>query len=173
MENYDLEECEVVLYKGKVTLPKEKGNTELLLTNINFVLITKRKKLFSKEQVNVETYPVTEIKYYKGNPQVIKKGKLIELYFLNDETEFVFESRNEARKFVTASLNLLANKNTFTRVFEKSVDTVKDTISVVDNKLGINSVEITRNAVKNGIIGKTTSIIGDGVKFIGHITKKK
>ena len=47
MEHYDLEEDEVVLYKGKVSLQNQKGITELILTNINFVLITKQKKLFS------------------------------------------------------------------------------------------------------------------------------
>lgn len=172
MENYDLDESEVVLYKGEVVLPKEKGDTQLLLTNINFVLITKRKKLFQKEEVFVEIYPITEIKYYDGSPQIIRKGNLIEMYFLNDETEFTFESKGEARKFVTASLNLLAKKNTFTRVFENSVDAVKDTIKVVDDKLGINSVEIAKNVVKNGIVKKTTNVIGSGVKAIGYFTKK-
>ena len=64
MENYDLEQDEVVLYKGNVSLKKKKGITELVLTNINFVLITKRKRLFTKPQVFVDTYPIEEIKYY-------------------------------------------------------------------------------------------------------------
>jgi len=172
MEHYDLEESEVVLYKGNVSLKKKKGITELVLTNINFVLITRRKRLFSKEQVNVETYPIDEIKYYKGVPQVIKKGHLIELYFLNDETEFTFESRNEARKFVSAALNLLTNKTTFERTLEKSIDKVKGTISLVDDKLGIDSVGMTKGAIKSGIIGKTTNVIGNGIKAIGHLKKK-
>ena len=136
MEHYDLEEDEVVLYKGKVSLQNQKGITELILTNINFVLITKQKKLFSKEQVSVETYAVNEIKCYNGNPQVIKKGNLIELYFLNDETEFTFDSRNEARKFVNATLTLLTNKSAFERGAEK----VKGTISTIDNTFGGNNL---------------------------------
>ena len=172
MENYDLEQDEVVLYKGNVSLKKKKGITELILTNINFVLITKKKRLFAKEQVSVDTYPIDEIKYYKGNPQVIKKGHLIELYFLNDETEFTFESRNEARKFVSAALNLLTNKTTFERTLEKGIDKVKGTISLVDDKLGVDSVGITKGAIKNGLIGKTTNVIGNGIKAIGHLKKK-
>lgn len=171
MEHYDLEESEVVLYKGNVSLKKKKGITELVLTNINFVLITRRKRLFSKEQVDVETFPIDEIKYYKGNPQVIKKGHLIELYFLNDETEFTFESRNEARKFVSATLNLLTNKTTFERTLEKSIDKVKGTISLVDDKLGVDSVGITKGAIKNGFIGRTTNVIGNGIKAISHLKK--
>lgn len=168
MEHYDLEENEVVLYKGQVTKPKQKGSIQLILTNINFVLINKQKKLFSKEQINVDTYPISEIKYYNGLPQVLKKGNLIELYFLNEETEFTFESRNEARKFVNATLNLLTNKTTFERTAEK----VKNTISVVDNTLGIDSMQITGNALKNGVVGKTTDIVGKGIKAIGKIIKK-
>ena len=168
MQNYDLEENEVVLYKGQVSQKKQKGLTELLLTNINFVLINKQKKLFSKEIVNVETYPIIELKYYNGVPQVIKKGNLIELYFLNEEIEFNFDSRNEARKFVNTTLNLLTNKTTFERTAEK----VKETISVVDNTLGIDSVQLTENALKDGLLGKTTKVINKGVKIFKNFIKK-
>lgn len=168
MENYDLEENEVVLYKGNVLLSNQKGLTQLILTNINFVLITKQKKLFGKDQVNVETYAVNEIKYYNNNPQVIKKGNLIELYFLSEEVEFTFDSRNEARRFVNATLTLLTNKSTFERNAEK----VKDTISVIDNTLGIDSMGITGNVIKNGVVGKTAGVIGKGLKTISKIIKK-
>jgi len=169
MKNYDLEESEVVLYKGQVSLPQTKGITEIVLTNINFVLITKRKKLFAKDLVNVETYAVNEIKYYNGNPQVIKKGNLIELYFLNEEIEFTFNSRNEARKFVNATLTLLTNKSTL----ERSAEKVKNTISVIDNTLGIDSMGITGNVLGNGLVGKTAGAIGKGLKTISKIVKKK
>lgn len=169
MENYELEQDEVVLYKGKVSLPQLKGETELILTNYNFVLITKQKKLFSKEKLFVETYPVVEIKFYKGVPQVLKKGHLVELYFLNDETEFTFESGSECRKFVNVSMNLLTNKN----LFERSVDKIKSSISIVDNSLGINSKSIAETAIKNGVIGKTTNVLGKSIKGIANIVKKK
>ena len=49
MEHYDLEENEVVFYKGQVSQRNKKGTTEVVLTNINLVFINKYKKLFSKE----------------------------------------------------------------------------------------------------------------------------
>jgi len=168
MENYDLAQDEVVLYKGNVSLPKQKGITQLILTNINFVLITIKKKLCSKPQVNVDIYSVNEIKYYNDTPQVIKKGNLIELYFLTDEVEFTFASGNEARKFVNATLTLLTNKSSFVRRAEK----VKNTISMIDNSLGIDSVGLAKNIIKNGTVVKTASTIGKGVKTIGKIVKK-
>lgn len=169
MENYDLEENEVVLYKGKVLFPNTKGTTEIILTNINFVLITKQKKIFAKEQVVVDTYAVNEIKYYNNQPQVIKKGNLIELYFLDDEIEFEFEARNEARKFVNATLNLLTNKT----AFERNAEKVKNTISVIDNTLGIDTRGMTANVIKNGIVGQASNMFGKGVTAISKIIKKK
>ncbi|MGN0798633.1 MAG: hypothetical protein ACI4L7_03635 [Christensenellales bacterium] len=173
MENYDLQQDEVVLYKGKVVLKQKKGITELILTNKNFVLITTKKKLFAKAEVFVDTYPVKEIKYYKDNPQVIRKGQLIELYFLNDETEFMFESKSEARIFVSTALNLLTNKTTFERTFLKGSDKIKNTISMVDKSLGVDTVGIAKNVIKNGMLGKTTNVIGKGVKVIGKFIGKK
>lgn len=169
MKNYDLEQDEVVLYKGKISIPKQKGINELILTNYNFVLITTQKKLFTKEQVEVNTYPINEIKFYKGIPQVLKKGHLIELYFLNDEVEFTFESGNECRRFVNAALNLLTNKT----LFERGAEKVKNTISIIDNSLGIDSKNIAGNALKNGVVGKTTTVIGRSIKGIANIVKKK
>jgi len=159
MEYYDLEENEVVLFKGEVELNNKKGLTEFILTNINFVFITKQKKLFSKPQINIETYQVNELKYYNGSPQVIKKGNLIELYFLNDEIEFRFDSRNEARKCVNAILNLLTDKTTFERTAEK----VKNSISVVDKTFGIDSLKLTGDAIKGGVFGKTTNVLSKGI----------
>jgi len=124
--------------------------------------------LFSKEEVSVDTYPVCEIKWYKGTPQLIKKGNLVELYLLHDEVEFEFASGNEARKFVNVSLTLLTNKTSFERNAEK----LKNTISMVDNSLGIDSVKLTGNIIKSGTIGKTTNVIGKGFKTIGKLIKK-
>lgn len=94
---------------------------------------------------------------------------MIELYFLNEETEFTFASRNEARKFVNATLNLLTNKSTFERNAEK----VKSTISTIDNTFGIDSMGITSNVLKNGVVGKTANVLGKGIKTLGSIINKK
>lgn len=169
MEHYDLDETEVVLYKGNVTLPNLKGDTQLILTNINLVLITRVKKLLAKEQVSVESYPMNEIKYYRDIPQVLRKGNLLELYFLHEEVEFSFNSSSDARKFVNATLTLLTNKTNFERKAEK----VKSTISTLDNSLGINSKNITTNLLANNVVGKTMGSIGKGIKTVGKIFKKK
>lgn len=165
MEYYDLAEDEVVLYKGSVLLKDKKGTTELVLTNINFVLITKIKKLLAKDEVVVDVYPTNEIKIYEGTPQVLKKGNLVELYFFHEETEFTFESGNECRKFMNAALKLLTHKNKF----ERAVDKTKGAIHCVDESLGVDSVGIVKSVATNKtVVGK----IGGAIKHIGFGKKK-
>ena len=169
MKNYELDEDEVVLYKGKVDLKERKGNTELILTNKNIVLATEIKKIFSKEEVFVDIYSVGEVKDYEGKPQVLKKGNLIEIYLLHEEVEFSFDSGSECRKFMDAVLKLITHKNKF----ERGVDKVNSAIASVDKSLGVNSKEIAGNIVTSGGVGKTAKVIGGVAKAIGSIKKSK
>lgn len=164
MENYKLKENEVVLYKGEITLADKKGNTQLILTNLNIVFITKNKKLFTEEEVNVDFYPVEEIKIYEGIPQIKTKGNIVELYLLSTEKEFTFISKIELHKFMSEAKKLLTGKTTAERNAEK----VKNTIKLVDDTLGIDTVSAVGNTVKDGIVGK----VGKGFKAIGKIFKK-
>jgi len=61
MENYDLEEDEVVLYKGNVALKNKKGETNLILTNVNFVFITKEKNCFRKKRYLLILIPCAKL----------------------------------------------------------------------------------------------------------------
>ncbi|MBQ4541367.1 MAG: hypothetical protein IJA23_00795 [Clostridia bacterium] len=166
MEFYDLDEDEVVLYKGCVALKDQKGITELILTNKNFVFITKIKKLFAKDEVVVDEFPTNEVKIYNGEYQVLKKGNIVEIYFLHDEIEFAFEIGNECRKFMNSVLKLLTSKNKFERV----VDKTKEAIHCVDNSLGVDSVGIVKSVATNKtVVGK----IGGAIKHIGFGKKKE
>lgn len=164
MEYYDLAEDEVVLYKGYVWLKNQKDITELILTNINFVLITKIRKLFGKDEIVVDVYPAEEIKFYKGEPQVIRNGKIVALYFLHDETEFMFEARNECGRFMNAALKLLTDKNKF----ERAVDKTKGAIKCVDDSLGVDSVGIVKSGARFAFMNRKA--IGSGAaKTVGAI----
>ena len=67
MENYELKPNEFLLYKGDVLLgTNKKASTQLIFTNINFVFVTKIKKLFSEEEVIVKNYAVADLKFYKN-----------------------------------------------------------------------------------------------------------
>ena len=171
MDNYELQSDEVVLYKGYVTLRKNEGETQLILTNKNLVFITKAIVNESGEVVNVQTYAVNDIKIYEGQPQIKHKGTTVEIYFLTSEIEFTFENTKEIKDFLKNILLLITGKNTFQRGVEKC----KDTINVIDETLGINSVEIAKNSAKmvGSLMLSKSKMAQSATKIVGSITKKK
>lgn len=144
MEHYNLQQDEVVLYKGAVSCKERRGAIDLALTNFNFVFIIKTKKLLSKEQVEVLTYPIDAVKKYKEQPQVKATAETVEIYFTNAEYTLVFPDKKEAKKFVSKALDIITGKNAFVR----GVDKAKATVAMVDETLGIDSVGLATTAVK-------------------------
>lgn len=164
MEYYDLAEDEVVLFKGKVVIQNKKNETELILTNKNFVFITTIKRLFSKDEISVDVFSVSEVKLFEGTYQVLKKGNLVEIYFLHDEIGFTFVKGSECREFMNAVLKLLTHKNKFERGAEKVLG-AKD---CVDKSLHIDSVGMVKTGLKTIVASKTSGVL----KGIGFGKKK-
>ena len=169
MKHYDLKPEEVVLYKGDVSIEGKKGSTQLVLTNTNLVLITKHKPLFAAEEVETEVYTLEQIKTYNGLPHFMIDGLTVELYLIPKEREATFISKSEMNKFVSTIKELFTGKTSVERGAEK----VKKSIAIVDDTLGIDSVHVAGNAIKNGTVGKTTSLIEKGIGLVGNIFKKK
>lgn len=166
MENYNLRADEVVLYKGNVILKSKKGTTELILTNLNIVFINKYKELFSKEEVTVLEYPVGSIKIYEDIPQIKVNGNTVEIYLLETEIEFNFNSKTELYKFNCAAKKLLTGQTSAERMCKN----VKNSIALIDDTLGINTVQATGDVIKNGIVGNITGAFG---KIGKSLFKKK
>lgn len=154
MKDYSLQSDEVLLYEGYACRMDENvGGIDLLLTNLFLVLISRKKKLFSKEEVHVETMPLNQVKIYEGVPQILQKGNDVNLYFADGEVSLRFIDKNEMRKFTSAALTLLTGKSTATRGAEK----VNKAVGIVDNALGINSVDTVKGVLENGLVG---SVLG-------------
>lgn len=168
MQNYELKEDEVVLFKGVGTLSDREGKTELMLTNLNIVFSTNYKTLFKKEELYVEARPITSLKVYEEIPQIKEKGQMIEMYFADTELDFVFDAKSDVHKFKDEVIKLFTGKSKSERNAEK----VKNTIKLVDDTLGINSVELVGNVIKNGVVNSIKGAMKD-VKAIGNIFKKK
>lgn len=168
MENYKLAEDEVVLYKGVVTQKKSQVESELILTNLNIVFITKYETLEEKQVcVNVEKYPVADIKIYKEEPQIKTKGLAVEIYLLTTEIEFIFKSLLELRKFIKQAVNLLTGKTKAERMSEK----IKNSIGLINETLDVDCVELVGNLIKNTSVVKG---VGSTVGKIGkNLLKKK
>lgn len=137
MENYNLLPDEVVLYKkeGRLINKNEKyleslstnTTTELILTNLHLVFVKKTKKLFAKEQVEVEVYPKEEIKVYNEIPQIKQKDTCAEIYLTNGEKTINLFSKHEVRKFVNKAYELLTGKS----VTARGADKVKGAVNLI------------------------------------------
>ncbi len=149
MTNYTLQSNETVLYQGNVSLEKRNGSAELILTNLNLVFVITIHKFFAKSQVEVETYPVSEIKFYNDAPQIKQKNSRVEVFLSCGEVAAVFESMFEASKFVNAALRLLTGKT----AAERGADKFKGAVGLVDDTLGINTVSTVKNVLENGLAG--------------------
>lgn len=153
MTNYSLKPNESVLYSGDIFMEELKGDHKLTLTNLNIIIISTVKKLFTKEQITVNTYPVEHIKIYNEMPQIKQKGSNVEIFLSTREIAFNFSSKSEAHKFVDVAMQLLTGKSSA----ERGSDKVKGAIGLIDNALGINTVNTVKNALENGISG---SVLG-------------
>ena len=162
MENYKLGAEEVVLYKSDVWLTGEKGVTEMILTNINLIFINKKEK-----EVKVFTYPVTDIKMYEGVPQIRTKGNSAEIYLTDTEVKIEFLAYFEIHKFVGAVKKLLTGETGMQRGAKK----VKETIELIDDTFGIDTVETTSNMITNGVSGGLANTLGKFGKAL--LNKKK
>ena len=163
MEHYNLDEDEVVLYKGDVVFKEKTQSTQIVLTNKNLVFINVAKKLFAHDEIETQIYPVNEIKMYEGVPQVKAQSNEVEIYLKTKELEFGFQSKNEVYKFRSAIIKLLTGKTGF----ERGADKVKDKIDVVNDTFGVDVVKSTEDVVKNGIVES----IGGLFEKVGKIGK--
>ena len=156
MENYTLLPNESVLYRNndcKILNKYEKSNAELILTNLNLVFVKKTKKMFTKEEISIETYPIEEIKIYNDVPQIKQNDTEVEIFFIDGEKTIELYSKNEGRKFINKAFELLTGKTLAARASGK----VNGSIKLVDNALGVNSVGAIKSVAEKGFIG---SILG-------------
>lgn len=145
MKGYELQNNEVVLFHTDVNSlisgdksTKKIGQTVeeyLLLTNFNIVVIKTKKQMFRKETSEQSVYPLTEIKYYNNMPYVIKKGKIVEVYFNREEIFFEFKNKKESVKFGDILLRFLCGDSKFVR----GVNKVKKEVKETSDKIGVTS----------------------------------
>lgn len=167
MEHYQLKPHEVVLYKGEINFANQEDITQLILTNLNTIYKTTHKKIFGDDEISVEVYSIQDIKIYEETPQIIAKGHNVDIYYLTTEKELYFKSKSEVSKFVNAAMKLLTGKSTAQRRVEK----VKQTIDMVDNTLGIDTIGATKEALHNGVSNATSNIVSAGANKLVKIGK--
>lgn len=182
MKNYQLQNDEVILYRGEINLlPDGKPNKSkkfnkdqdyLTLTNLHLVIEKTTQKLFSK---NTETlvYTTKNIKSYNDTPQVIQKGQFVDVYLLEKELFLLFPNKKQAVEFVNAALRLLTGFSKLVRGVKKGQKAIKET----EEALNIDIVGSAKTAASvavdmaTGSAGKKTKSIGTFAK--NFLNKRK
>lgn len=170
MEHYTLQADEVVLYQSTCN-----NTSEIILTNLNLILITKTKQLFASEKIETQSAPISTIKIYNNLPHIKQLGETVEIYFVDGETKLVLPSKSAAKKLTTAILDLVTGTTAAVRNAEK----VKSAIGLADDTLGISTVDTAINAVERGLGGAITKLfkVKNGKNILsatqGLISKKE
>jgi hypothetical protein len=166
MNHYTLREDEVLLYKGKAyRSTKGRKQVDVLLTNLCVVLIVKYDALIDQKETEILTYPIEEIKVYKNKPQVNRKDAQVEIYAKSGEEYLEFLSKADAKKFADIAWEEITNKTKL----QRKIDKVKETVDYVDESFGIDTVQITKDTVKDGVVQK---VLG-GLKNMLPVKKKQ
>lgn len=155
MENYNLQPDEVILYKGHGYVSN--NNAEIMLTNYNIMIDIKKMKLFTKQEIVNERYSIEDIKIYNEDPQLKQKNSTVEIHLKNGEKSIGFPTKGEANKFINEIRCLITGKTATERGAEK----IKSAINLVDNTLGINTVETIKDVFDKGVVG---TLLGGKVK---------
>ena len=155
MSEYRLQANEVELYSGQVAYQDAhgksiaKGSVTLTLTNQSIVFTICNKKMFGKEEVAVESFPVTDVKIYNEAPQIKQAGTTVTLYLVSGEKYVDFFSKIEAWKFVSKATELLTGKT----MAERGAGKLRNALNLVDDTLGINTVDTVKDVLENGVTG--------------------
>lgn len=149
MIEYAMKEDEVVLYKGEATVDDSQHISDILLTNVNLVITTRIKKIFAKDEVYTQVFPLSKLKVYQNAPQLKQKGNKVELFFANKNIVIEFSSFLAPHKFVNELTKLLTGKT----VSERGADKVKGFVGIVDDALGIDTIGTIKGIAENGLAG--------------------
>ena len=167
MKHYTLADDEVVLFKSDGIKLSDNIDTsaQLILTNLNIIIVTQSNIADEDAIIDVNSYPVDSVKIYKGVPQIKNAKSHVEMYLKGEEIELEFPDNKSAASFVKSATELLTGKTLFQRGMEK----VRDTIGVIDDTLGIDTVEAATEITKAGIGGGLKNIGVAALSTIGKI----
>ena len=172
MKNYILKNNETVLFKSeaKICLKNKKYlDVDILLTNLNFVFIYKKK--FFSAPIENEVFDIKTVKIYDSSYQIIRKNKLVDLYLIGAEKTIEFPNLKLAKEFADVALKLVSGYSKFVRGVKRVQKTVDETEVALNIDIG-QALKTTAVTVGNiAIEASGLPIAGNKTKIIGAIAK--
>ena len=148
LPNFSLGNDEVILYEGEVgfKMDAKKSATKLLLTLTSTRMIFEKVRgILKKEKELIEIILLNEIKLFNGEIQCQQKNKELYIQTMGKNFFLVFPGYFQASK--------VSNAATGTTVAERGSDKVKQAFDLVDDALGLDTREIAKGLLENGIKG--------------------
>ena len=115
----------------------------------NRMIFEKVRGILKKEKELIEIILLNEIKLFNGEIQCQQKNKELYIQTMGKNFFLVFPGYFQASKVSTKIINAA----TGTTVAERGSDKVKQAFDLVDNALGLDTREIAKGLLENGIKG--------------------
>lgn len=161
MRKYELKSNESIVYEGSGVDENLRKKVNIILTNLNLVLTGNGIRANSYD---TKIIPVETIKEYNGDIQVKQNGLDTEIFFENGEQLISFPSKHDVRKFTDKIFEVYTGK----KKSERGAAKVKNAIKLVDDTLGIDTLDTIKNVAEGGVVGAVF-----GTSFGGKKGKKK
>jgi hypothetical protein len=150
MKTYQLAPDEVIRHQSQVTLQTEKGEmtAEMILTNLNFIFITPKKKfLWFKQKYRYDVFAKEVVKTFKEVPDITQTDATVKICFTTEDRIVVFGDKKEARTFVINAWEIITGKT----AFERHLDKLKKALDYVDDTLGFDIRDVIKEALTSGV----------------------
>ena len=168
MNNYELAMDEVILYENSIIEVESKDSAKLILTSKKMIFEktkTIKKGLFKTESNKVATdiIKLEDIKTFNGKSQVQQKNSDVYMQTVGKNLTIRFIDSKEAKKFVSNITDAITGKTAFAR----GTDKVKETLNTVDDVLGLNTRDVVKGVITNGLAGGITKGVSGVMKKSG------
>ena len=155
MNNYEINNDEVILYEGKVGYNKNYIDIDFKLTSKKMIF-EKQKGLIKKTKELIDIIPLDKIKIYNDSVQVKQKINELQVQTLDKNFYIYANGILEAKKILTKIIDTI----TGTTISKRGSQKINETIDLVDETLGLNTRDTVKGVLENGIKG----VLLNGIK---------
>ena len=148
MNNYEIDNDEVILYEGRVGYNKNYIDVEFKLTSKK-IIFEKQKVLIKKTKELIDIVPLNKIKVYNDSVQIKQKMNELQVQTLDKNFSIYANGMLEAKKIITKIIDTV----TGTTMSKRGSQKISGAIDLVDETLGLNTRDTVKGVLEKGIKG--------------------
>jgi hypothetical protein len=148
MDNYEIDNDEVILYEGKVGYNKNYIDIDFKLTSKKMIF-EKQKGFLKKTKELINIVPLDKIKVYNDSVQIKQKMNELQVQTLDENFSIYASGILEAKKIITKIIDTI----TGTTISKRGSQKLNGAFDLVDETLGLNTRDTVKGVIQNGIKG--------------------